>query len=106
MTTETKTPTPLLDRIAAGESLEASDDIMKAMREIIPAAEHWVGQKFVLECNEKGWSIAYTHGNNYRDRLTDWGDRRWRMAEDAIQALAELAARNKAEFETKEAARG
>lgn len=95
--------TPNLDKIAAGEALESSDEICLAVREIMPAAEQWVGRGIVLECDERGWSIRFTRGNSYRDRLTDRYGYRLPCAEDAIQALVDLIASNKGEVEQEEA---
>lgn len=95
---------PNLTKIAAGETLESSDEICRAMREIMPAAEQWVGRDIVLECDERGWSVRYTHGNSYRDRLTDRYGYRFTCAEDAIEALVDLIARNKGEVELEESA--
>lgn len=96
--------TPNIAKIAAGEALESSDELCRAMREIMPAAEQWVGRDIVLECDERGWSVTYTRGNSYRDRLTDRYGYRFTCAEDAIHALADLIARNKGEVEREEAA--
>lgn len=88
-----------LDKIAAGEALDSSFDLLAAMREIVPQAEKWIGKRFVLECDVDGWGIAYTHGNNYRDHLMNRGGRRFACAEDAIAALVGLIAKNKGEVE-------
>lgn len=95
--------TPNLDKIATGNGLEGSDEVCWALREILPAAEDWVGRDIVLECDRHGWSIRFTHGNNYRDRLTDRYGYRFPCAEDAIQALVDLIAKNKDEYERAEA---
>lgn len=102
MTGSDTAPRPYLGQIAAGDALADSLAVKWAIHEIIPDAEHWVGRNIVLECDERGWSIRYTHGNNYRDRLTDRGGDRFNCAEDAIQALAELIAKNKSEYEREE----
>jgi hypothetical protein len=91
--------TPTLDKIAAGHVLDCTYDTRTALREIIPQAEEWVGRDFILELDERGWSVTFTHGNNYRDRLTDRYGYRFDCAEDAIGALVGLIAKNKAEAE-------
>ena len=93
-------PHPLFDKILVEQAaLESTDLVPAALREITPAVEEWVGRNIQLICDEHGWLIRYTSGNGYPSRLMDRYGERFQWAEDAIQALAELAAKNKAEFE-------
>lgn len=96
--------TPLLDKIAAGETLDGSDELCQAMREIADEAAKWVGRHLTLECDGRGWLIRYTSGNSYRDQIVDRYGYSFACAEDAIASLVALAARNKAEVEREEAA--
>lgn len=95
--------TPSLEKIIGGDAFESSDAICRAMREILPAAEQWVGRGIELVCDSRGWLIRFTHGNNYRDRLTDRYGYHFTFAEGAIEALVDLIARNKGEAEREEA---
>lgn len=96
--------TPLLAKIAAGDALDSSDAIYRAMREIAPEAEKWVGREFVLECDGRGWLIRYTTGNSYRDRIADRYGYPFTCAEDAIEALVALIAKYRGEVELEESA--
>lgn len=73
-------------KIAAANSLETAD-LGAALSEVLPAAEQWIGEDFVLCCDGSGWYFAYTHGNRYRDRLPRGEGLKY--PEDAIAALWE-----------------
>jgi len=79
-----------LDRILAGECLDDSTELARALEQAIPAAEEWLGSDIALELTGRGWVARYRCGS-YRHTLTGPWRTPFSSAEDAIQALVDRA---------------
>ena len=86
-------PTPYLTRIATGEALGETFEILSALRELEErhntALKSSRGLKIELQCTIDGWSILYDEGYSRPTELRN-GRYRWAYPEDAIGALHRL----------------